>query len=373
MIIFLIALSTFASLKDAINYLTKEDYRDALSILDSETVDEHRNILLNTALIFYERSLLLKEIKKARTFLGLDYMVTGISEIQKGLTNLGKDINDDESWKSFSRTLNRVGSDFKVIKAKILINAIESDDATSVERYIASKKSDISAHYKNIPPLDYDEKPFEKYVELYKTYGNSKKGREYLKSAFKVYLPLLEKKRIGNLSSLMGNVPNSGYILDMILGIILIFFLIKGLIKGLTKELVGLISLLVSVIIAAKFYQPLTVYIFKNPATWHYVISFIVIFILIEILFVIVSKLLRGLLKAIGLRWLDRLIGGGIGVIEGLIICQVIILLLSILSISPSIADMMNSSVLVPYVKMSMGAIVNVVPSNWKAYLSIIS
>ena len=81
-----------------------------------------------------------------------------------------------------------------------------------------------------------------------------------MKSAFKIYLPLLEKKRIENLSNLVSSVPNSGYILDAILSIIFIFFLIKGLIKGFTRELVGLISLVVSIVVAVKFYQPLTTY-----------------------------------------------------------------------------------------------------------------
>ena len=372
LMLFIFSIS-FASLRDAVVYLTKDKYQDALSILDNEPAGEHRNILLNIALMLYERDLLSKEVKGADTFLSSDYMINGISEIKNGLIRLSENISDEGNWKTFSRTLNRIGNDFKITRAKALIHAIEMDDATSVERYIGIKKSDISAHYKNIPPLDYDEKPFEKYADLYKTYGNSEKGREYLKSAFKIYLPLLEKKRIENLSNLVSSVPNSGYILDAILSIIFIFFLIKGLIKGFTRELVGLISLVVSVVVAVKFYQSLTTYIFKNPATWHYVLSFIIIFIIVEVIFIIVSKLLRRFLKIIGLRWFDRLIGGGIGIIEGLIICQVIILLLSILSISPSIADMMNSSILVPYVKMSMGALVNIVPSNWKAYLSIIS
>jgi membrane protein required for colicin V production len=100
--------------------------------------------------------------------------------------------------------------------------------------------------------------------------------------------------------------------LDIIIVIILGFSTFMGFKQGFVTGLLSLIGIIVGVVLASNFYEPLgNVLGFINNEAAANIFAFIIIVGLVMALMAILAGLIKALLNAIMLGWIDH-IGGGV-------------------------------------------------------------
>jgi membrane protein required for colicin V production len=115
--------------------------------------------------------------------------------------------------------------------------------------------------------------------------------------------------------------------LDVAFVVILLLTLILGVIKGLVRQVIGIAAVVVGLIVAAMHYQRVSRLVSPALVTekWAQLIAFFAIFIALLLLgaliSILVSKLVQGPLK-----FIDRLLGGVLGLVKGVLICGVIVM-----------------------------------------------
>jgi len=137
---------------------------------------------------------------------------------------------------------------------------------------------------------------------------------------------------------------------DIGLLVLLGFLVFLGLIKGLARLLVGTGALVAAFCLAAYFHQSLAA-----DLSWTSIsgpplklLSYLLIFLATMLTGGIVAYLLRRLLKAAMLGWVDRLAGGAVGLAAAMLIAA--LLLLPLVAYSPVGKLLLGDSVLAPYV-----------------------
>lgn len=101
-----------------------------------------------------------------------------------------------------------------------------------------------------------------------------------------------------------------------------------GLVKGLVKQVTSLAGLVCGLLVGRAFYMPVGgffVKIFKLSVEASHITAFVLILILVPLLFSLVGWLLSKLLSAISLGWINRLLGGLVGVLKFALLAGVII------------------------------------------------
>jgi membrane protein required for colicin V production len=115
--------------------------------------------------------------------------------------------------------------------------------------------------------------------------------------------------------------------LDIVLGAILLFSGIAALRNGLTREIVRVIALAAGVIGALWFYDTLALEFtfITNPALAKFS-AFLGILFGCTLAGAVLAWALDKFWGATGLRWFDRLLGGGFGLVRGWIAATVLLL-----------------------------------------------
>lgn len=115
--------------------------------------------------------------------------------------------------------------------------------------------------------------------------------------------------------------------LDILLLAVIGVSLILGLIRGLTRMVIGIAAVVAGFIIAALYYRPVSELFRRMLATeiWRHLIAFVLIFIAVLIVGGLVSFLLSKIIKG-PLRFADRVLGGLLGVVTGILACGVLVI-----------------------------------------------
>jgi membrane protein required for colicin V production len=115
--------------------------------------------------------------------------------------------------------------------------------------------------------------------------------------------------------------------LDIVLGAVLLFSGIAALRNGLTREIVRLVALAVGVIGALWFYDALAVELtfIESPALAKFA-AFLGILFGSMLAGAVVAWILDKFWGVTGLRWFDRLLGGGFGLVRGWIAATILLL-----------------------------------------------
>ena len=107
-------------------------------------------------------------------------------------------------------------------------------------------------------------------------------------------------------------------LIDIIVSVLLVIGLITGIKDGLVKRVLGLAGLIAGLIIGKKIYlsvaAKLTPFLGTSEKTTQ-IIAFALILIVVPLIFSLIAWLIGNLLKTAGLGWVNRLLGGIIGVI----------------------------------------------------------
>ena len=106
--------------------------------------------------------------------------------------------------------------------------------------------------------------------------------------------------------------------LDIVIIVSLVFSVIAGLGTGLVRGVCNLAGLILGIFLAGRYYETfggrLT---FIHSADVARVAAFIIILLVIVIIAEIIGRLLHKILSGIMLGWLDRLLGGAVGLVAG--------------------------------------------------------
>lgn len=116
--------------------------------------------------------------------------------------------------------------------------------------------------------------------------------------------------------------------IDIIIAVLLVIGLISGLRDGAVKQIAGLVGLIGGLLLGRMFYMPvgewLTDFLGMSVQTAH-ITAFILILIVVPLLFSLVGWLVSKILHAICLGWINRLLGGAVGVLKYTLFVGVII------------------------------------------------
>lgn len=123
--------------------------------------------------------------------------------------------------------------------------------------------------------------------------------------------------------------------LDALLLLVILVSVVLGLRRGLVRVSIGLVATFAGIIAGLWFYAAGAALFrpFGAPRELANLLGFLVIFLIIVVAGLILSRILNTVFKAVGLGWLDWLLGGVFGLVRGVVIAMV--LLTSMLAFYP--------------------------------------
>lgn len=152
--------------------------------------------------------------------------------------------------------------------------------------------------------------------------------------------------------------------IDVILISILALTSILGVVKGLVKQVFGLLAVIIGLILALGFYsQVSSLYLrfVSNEVLAHF-LGFLTIFLVVLCLGWVssygLSKFIKGPLKL-----LNNILGGGLGLLKGILICGVVVFALLVFPISKKA---LKESALSPVCLQMTRAIISLIPKELK-------
>jgi len=163
--------------------------------------------------------------------------------------------------------------------------------------------------------------------------------------------------------------------LDIVLIIILCITFILGLIRGFVKQIIGILAVVVGLALAIIYY-PYVSQIFFSLIS-HRILSnflgFLFIFLAVLGLGGLFSHLLSKLIKG-PFKFFDRVLGGVLGTLKGVLICVIIVFALLVFPINK---NWLRKSQLTPYCLKVSQAIIHLIPQElkeefWEKYKEIL-
>lgn len=149
---------------------------------------------------------------------------------------------------------------------------------------------------------------------------------------------------------------------------ILGLFTLRGLLQGLVAEVAGVAAIIAGFWYAHRVYQDVAAYLtaIADP-TWRDIAAYLLVFLAVVVLVGFLARLLRKVLAFSFISWIDKLAGGALGLVKGLLICSLLLILVQRFLGEP--AFMHNSAVL-PYLNAVMEQIRNHLPADLAAKLT---
>ncbi|MDA3956950.1 CvpA family protein [Oceanispirochaeta sp.] len=147
-------------------------------------------------------------------------------------------------------------------------------------------------------------------------------------------------------------------ILDFIFLAVITISSLRGAFRGMIQELISLAALFISLLLAAVFYPDGTKWIqsrssLNDAATF---IAFICIFLASYILFKLLQRAIVSLINESPIESTDRLLGFFFGVLEGILLCFLIVYLIDFQNIM-NLNGLSGKSALMPYLERFLPAL----------------
>lgn len=147
-------------------------------------------------------------------------------------------------------------------------------------------------------------------------------------------------------------------LLDIIFFILIIISSLRGAFRGMIQELISLAALFISLMLAAIFYPDGTKWLqsrssLDDAATF---IAFICIFLASFLLFKLIQKAIVYLINESPLESLDKLLGFFFGILEGLLICFLIVYLIDFQELV-DMRSITGKSTIMPYLERFLPAL----------------
>lgn len=136
--------------------------------------------------------------------------------------------------------------------------------------------------------------------------------------------------------------------LDWLIVAVFLFSVAGAIAQGFVHELVSLAGVVIGYLMAAWNYHRLAPWLMQFvKAQWiaDYA-AFLAIFTIVAVIFGLVARTLQWVMKQVGLRWFDRILGAVFGMLKGALVATVIVLALASFNAS---SRMLNGSRFAPY------------------------
>ncbi len=150
--------------------------------------------------------------------------------------------------------------------------------------------------------------------------------------------------------------------LDILLGAILLLSMLSGFRKGFARTGIGIGATIIGILCGLWFYRTIGAFLNNYIAsrTAANVIGFLIVFAAVISLGSLIAWLIEKLLKVVQLSWLNRLLGGVLGLVQGALAGAMIILLM--MAFSTKEPHSVANSRLAPYVIGSAKVIASAAP-----------
>jgi membrane protein required for colicin V production len=158
-------------------------------------------------------------------------------------------------------------------------------------------------------------------------------------------------------------------VLDWVLIAIIAYSTVRAFLRGFLREVFSLVGLIAGVLFASWNYSSLSVRLHRwiTPDTTAQIVSFLLIVATIMIICALAGKLLRTSADAIGLGFVDRLLGAGFGMVRG---CLLGVACMMILAAFGPRSDWVKNSQLTPYFLAGAHGVSFVVPHNFEQQIA---
>ena len=157
---------------------------------------------------------------------------------------------------------------------------------------------------------------------------------------------------------------------DWILLGLLTLSLLVGLVRGLVFEVLSLLGWVVSFFVAQWLAPLLGGYLplqgLSDPV--RYAAAFALVFVLCVILAGLLASLLRKLMSAVGLRPVDRLLGGAFGALRGLVVLLAIAVVIDLTPLKR--APWWQASVAAPVLAVMLAGLKPALPESFARFLN---
>ncbi|GEM_PF-5454793 len=158
--------------------------------------------------------------------------------------------------------------------------------------------------------------------------------------------------------------------LDFLIIVIISVPIVIGLVRGFFRAILGLLGVVTGIALAIAFSRPwgnqIAFWLKMQDPFAARIILFIVIFGACYLSAVITAMILRRVLKAIQLSWLDRLLGGAFGGLKGMMVVGVLILIMTSI---PALTPLTEESRLAKPMFRTMQSLYQSLPKLWQSYL----
>lgn len=131
-------------------------------------------------------------------------------------------------------------------------------------------------------------------------------------------------------------------VLDWLIVLVVVLNVVGAIAQGFFYELFSFAGVVVGYLIAAWEYPRVAEFYshYVNSVWAADIAGFLTIFFVVLLLGSVAGKIARGMVEGVGLRWIDRLLGGLFGFLKGIAVCTVVVLALAAFSpTSPWIGD----------------------------------
>ena len=152
---------------------------------------------------------------------------------------------------------------------------------------------------------------------------------------------------------------------DILFAVIILLSTAFAFFKGMSREIIGIGVIILGFVLAALYHGVIAAKLvdFGCSEILAELVGFLGIFLGCVLLGTIVSFIVDRFLKAVKLKWIDRLLGAIFGFLRGWIFSAIIVLALTAF---PAQNSFMSRSLLVPYLLGSAGLMIHVTPDDLK-------
>jgi membrane protein required for colicin V production len=151
--------------------------------------------------------------------------------------------------------------------------------------------------------------------------------------------------------------------LDIVVLIIVGYSVFAGLRRGFARAVIGIAATVLGIVFGFSFYGWVAAHLLGGMSSRELakLLGFLIVFGAFLLLGGIAGRMLAHLFKAIGLGWLDHLLGGGFGFVRGIIV--VLVLVTVTLAFRP---QSIQESKTLPYVIGASNALAAITPKEVK-------
>lgn len=159
-------------------------------------------------------------------------------------------------------------------------------------------------------------------------------------------------------------------ILDLSIVVLIVLSAIIGLVRGFVREALSLATWVAAAILAFQYFEPLSVHVpfAVESKVARLGIAFAVIFLGVLIIGSIINHIFSTAVSSIGLGGVDRVLGGGFGILRGGLIITLLVLLMIAMTPFPKYS-WWQDSILVPWFENTANMVKDVIPQELPDYL----